>query len=415
MKKFFAIVLVLSVIFSYVIPFYEVSAVDNGEDDNYFIVTAYYSPLPDQEHYLTGNYEDELRLNGRWIAGASGKWVFSGMLAAPSKYRFWTKIYLDGLGIGAVEDRGWAIVPAGQRGYSYDRIDVWVGYGEEGLQRALFWWKRKVYGHVVASENEINLDYNVIPSPSWATKSLLQVKKKLPNIFDISLGNGSKVSLVTKLQELLSDLWHLTVDDNTWIYDKVTIDAVYDFQLKHNIVSKNTDQWAGSYGPKTRAWLKLAYEKYLEEEEKKENFFEKLGILRIDAFSQAEETIKNLEKPVYGEISPRVRELQKTLSKLAYFQYKDTAIFWIKTRNSLIEYQLSNKLISSSSEIWAWIFGPKTRAQFTIDLNNMFFDDLVVSAKLSDEYKKYIIWAQENIVEKEREQEVSIESLSLRI
>ena len=73
--------------------------VSANSDDNYFVVTAYYSPLPDQEYYITGNYEDELRLNGKGIAGASGKGVFSGMLAAPGKYSFGTKIYLDGLGI----------------------------------------------------------------------------------------------------------------------------------------------------------------------------------------------------------------------------------------------------------------------------------------------------------------------------
>lgn len=31
---------------------------------NKYIVTAYYSPLPDQQFYLRGNYEDEVRLNG---------------------------------------------------------------------------------------------------------------------------------------------------------------------------------------------------------------------------------------------------------------------------------------------------------------------------------------------------------------
>jgi hypothetical protein len=37
----------------------------DAEEENYFIVTAYYSPLPDQEHYLKGNYEDEIILNGK--------------------------------------------------------------------------------------------------------------------------------------------------------------------------------------------------------------------------------------------------------------------------------------------------------------------------------------------------------------
>jgi 3D (Asp-Asp-Asp) domain-containing protein len=37
------------------------------------------------------------------------------MLAAPGKYGFGTKIYLEGLGVGEVTDRGGAIVAAGKR------------------------------------------------------------------------------------------------------------------------------------------------------------------------------------------------------------------------------------------------------------------------------------------------------------
>jgi len=35
----------------------------NAKENTYFVVTAYYSPLPDQDYYITGNYEDELILN----------------------------------------------------------------------------------------------------------------------------------------------------------------------------------------------------------------------------------------------------------------------------------------------------------------------------------------------------------------
>jgi hypothetical protein len=35
----------------------------SAEEMQYYIVTAYYSPLPDQEYYLKGNYEDEIKLN----------------------------------------------------------------------------------------------------------------------------------------------------------------------------------------------------------------------------------------------------------------------------------------------------------------------------------------------------------------
>jgi hypothetical protein len=34
-----------------------------ANDAGYFIVTAYYSPLPDQKYYYTGDYESEIKLN----------------------------------------------------------------------------------------------------------------------------------------------------------------------------------------------------------------------------------------------------------------------------------------------------------------------------------------------------------------
>ncbi len=91
------------------------------------IATAYYSPLPGQSYYLRGNYEAEKRLNGNGTHGASGKAVFEGMIAAPKSYAFGTKVYIEGLGVGSVEDRGGAIVPAGFRGYEHDRVDIWMG------------------------------------------------------------------------------------------------------------------------------------------------------------------------------------------------------------------------------------------------------------------------------------------------
>jgi len=62
MKKILALFFALCIIIEYIMPLYGVAAT---QEDNYFVVTAYYSPLPDQEYYLTGNYEDEIILNGR--------------------------------------------------------------------------------------------------------------------------------------------------------------------------------------------------------------------------------------------------------------------------------------------------------------------------------------------------------------
>ena len=69
------------------------------------------------------------------------------MLAAPKTYPFGTRVMIPGLGVGEVHDRGGAILA--RKGY--DRIDVWMGRGEEGLSRALNWGARLVEGEVYFS------------------------------------------------------------------------------------------------------------------------------------------------------------------------------------------------------------------------------------------------------------------------
>jgi hypothetical protein len=46
-----------------VISLFRYDTYANNNDSDYFIVTAYYSPLPNQKYYLKGNFEAEKRLN----------------------------------------------------------------------------------------------------------------------------------------------------------------------------------------------------------------------------------------------------------------------------------------------------------------------------------------------------------------
>ncbi len=114
-----------------------------------FVVTAYYSPKPWQSKYSTGSYPWDIKLNWEWTHGANWVAVFDWMIAAPSKYAFGTKIELEWLWTFEVQDRGGAIVPAGQRWYSYDRIDIWMGEWDEGLQKALNFWKQTIRGNLI--------------------------------------------------------------------------------------------------------------------------------------------------------------------------------------------------------------------------------------------------------------------------
>ena len=86
---------------------------DLAPHEQTFIISAYYSPLPDQRVYFRGSYDADRRLNGNGTNGADGTQVYPGMLAAPKSYAFGTKLEIPGLGVGTIHDRGGAIVDAG--------------------------------------------------------------------------------------------------------------------------------------------------------------------------------------------------------------------------------------------------------------------------------------------------------------
>lgn len=206
--------------------------------ERYFYVTAYYSPLPNQNRYTTGTYWWDVRLNGEWKHTASWKWVFTGLLAAPRNYDFGTKIELEGIWVGSVEDRGWAIVNAWERWHEYDRIDIWMGYGDEWLARALKWWKRKVKGKVVSDDRTITVKFNQSPVAAYS---------------NLYVTPESDWVNVKKLQQLFTDL-KLYDDNIDGKYISIE-DELIDFQLQHKIISSKYDEQAGYFGKRTIAAL----------------------------------------------------------------------------------------------------------------------------------------------------------------
>lgn len=343
MKKLFSIILVVLMLFA-LIPEKLFAASSEG----YFVVTAYYSPLPNQKYYLKGNYKDEIRLNGRWIAWASGKKVFSGMLAAPKSYKFGTKIKLEWLWIGSVEDRGGAIVNAGNRGYSSDRIDVWMWYGDEWLRRALYWGKRKVKWVIVSSSNKTTLNYNNIPSPLWATNWLVTT----PSIFYKSIWKKSSKEDIKSLKNFLSSIWVYKWEIND-IYSNDLISYVYDFQIKSRILQKWDVQGAWYWGKKTRAQFLEQY---------------RIWELEFDQENKSLENTKNVTLNLDKELiftktvktNSEVKELQNILLKLELYNWE---INWdYKTIQKIIlNYQLDKKIITSVDTLGSWYYWPKTR------------------------------------------------------
>ncbi len=247
-----------------------------------FIISAYYSPLPCQDRYATGTYDGDIRLNGRGVAGASGTPVYPGMIAAPREYPFGTKMDIPGVGIVSVQDRGGAIKSASENGPAFDRLDIWMGYGDKGLTRALNWGKRTidvvVYGENDNIQEQIYLsDYNpdekheiscppessdiesdtVIPENTSTAHAGTLTKDKneeslyINPVFNYTLQLESSGPLVKGLQEELKRLNYFMIEP-TGYYGEITEHAVFKFQQSQNIVKAKTDSGAGVLGPTTR-------------------------------------------------------------------------------------------------------------------------------------------------------------------
>jgi len=372
----------------------------------YFRVTAYYSPLPNQNYYIKGNYIAEKRMNWEGIRWASGKPVFSGMLAAPKSYKFWTQIYLKWLWIWEVADRWGAIVPAWERNFKYDRIDVWVGYWDEGLRRAMYWGNRVIEWYIVNNNSKVTLNYKKIPDPTWAipktkqTKNYIKkyTKKIVKSEFEINLEKELKIfnkkitkeTETKKLQEILTklDLYSGEID---WNYKNIE-QIITNYQLEKKLIKNKKNLWAWYFWPKTRASLKKDYKIFLikqEEENKKIKEFEnQLNSLKTESEKQAKNILKNIWNVKTWEVSAWVRELQKTLKKLWYFEYKDTAIFWAKTKKALISYQLDKKIIANIYVPGTGYFGPNTKAQMLNDLaNTILFEKITKDKELTKYYQ----------------------------
>lgn len=293
-----------------------VAAQEIGEKKT-FIATAYYSPLPNQEKYYRGSYEADKRLNGEGTTASDGTPVFVGLIAAPKNYAFGTKIALDGLGVVSVHDRGGAIVSA-DNGVAYDRIDIWMGYGDEGLERTLEWGRREITGTIVSRDTPVSLD-------------LQNIVKNAPQVTQVAL---------QKLQALGYETT-----------GKSFVEVILDFQLKNGIVASVSDAGAGNYGPKTTAKLNELY-----------SIFQKTGVKPVQTMTapitenktldttvqfientksdpNAENAAMNMRTGFFGKYDEKVKNLQNFLIKMNYDTAGETGIMNLETLHALRRYQ----------------------------------------------------------------------------
>ncbi|MBL4694214.1 peptidoglycan-binding protein [Candidatus Gracilibacteria bacterium] len=357
-----------------------------------FKISAYYSPLPCQDRYATGTYAGDIRLNGSGVNGASGHAVYPGMIAAPRTYAFGTKMFVPGVGIVAVYDRGGAIVNAGQRGQAYDRLDVWMGYGDVGLQRALNWGKRNVdvtvYGITDSVVEDVNLPGYVADESSSA--SCGQDKLTLTNVLfdnvvtppvtaksatlDSNLNRGDRGAKVSKLQEELSNFNFYRGEINGE-FDEKTEHAVFKFQQSQGLVGDKTAAGSGVFGPKTRDRMQELFSQRKHSAQlvaaatdvygqamlaKAENIVEE-GLQIADA-DFVDEGVRLLAKELgYGAVAPEVTLLQRFLKDEGYFDgVFITDYYGLKTQEAVLKFQLDQGVVNDRADRGAGRVGPST-------------------------------------------------------
>lgn len=318
-----------------------------ADEETYFITTAYYSPLPWQVKYYNGSYAAEIRMNGKGTHGASGKKVFPWMLAGPSHYPFGTKIYFEWYGVAEVADRWWAIVKKWIRWHEYDRLDIWMWYGDAGRERAVSWGTRTIKGKIVSPNTQVSLTFDGTDPEIWYIGKL-QVNPENSTYEDIQ-----------RLQEILKydGVYQWEIDGK---FESVK-EALIDFQLAHDIIPHEDHEAAWWYGDKTISALRKKYssvaENILKEESDNFSFQE-----HDDPTSPAHTIILQYQDLQVNpnSSSKDIIRLQELLRELWHYdgpfngKYSDI-------EDSIIDMQIQIWVIQTSDDWWAGHFWNKTK------------------------------------------------------
>lgn len=290
-----------------------------------FVITAYYSPVEGQCCYVKGGETADKILNGQGISGADGTGVYPGMIAAPSSYAFGTRIELPGIGIGTVHDRGGAIVEQGEK----HRLDIWVGYGEEGLARALAFGVQRVRGTVYPLGSEMPADNMNIKSFASPLERIVPFQTS-HSLLDLSIEKGDYSYSVVLLQEALRDIG---VFDHaiTGVYGDVTEESVRTFQAMIGL-NESTD----SIGTTLAAYLEASRTLRGGEE-------------RIP-LANAESGVSTLQKA------------QRLLRFLGYYRGRTNGQYDDNLADAIFRFQYDHQLVGAKDMPGAGVIGPLTRA-----------------------------------------------------
>lgn len=293
-----------------------------------FVITAYYSPLPNQCCYVMGTLEADKVLNGNGTHGADGTPVYPGMLAAPKSYAFGTVIDLPGIGTFKVNDRGGAIID----GKTSDRLDVWAGSGEEGLARALAFGVRRVKGKVYpkgSNQPQVRVALESLPSPHASLAPYMTSGLSLMSVAPVY---GEKSLSVKLLQEKLATAGYF-----------------------HRSAS-------GYFGDETRASL-MAFMTAFALEEPSDKLTE-----RTAAFLETAAKRAAAKQPVVTFVdkssSPQdIIKAKRTLRFLGFYRGRTNGTYDDTLFKAILAFQQSSKLVGDATSPGAGRIGPLTKVQ----------------------------------------------------
>lgn len=337
--------------------------------DKYFMVTAYYSPVPWQRFYIQGSYEADVKMNWEGKYWASWASVRPGMIAAPISLPFGTKIDLEWLWIWTVLDRGWAIVDSWENGNTLTRLDLWTWTWEEWLCRALRFWVQtafwKIYDHELHEDLSDTIELTSLPSSceGLGLKSSESLDaNNYSSLFTTPITNASSSDDIILLKSFLQELGFLKGGVNGQ-YDDSLSASIFDFQLAHWVVQIIEDLGAWYAWPKTRAKMK---EVYAWESKTIQPVVDATSIASDSTVSQPStpQEAQPLFNTIINTAAQRedIRFLQKVLRELGFFGYEEDGVYNKRLVDSIYDYQKVNDIVSSPSDVWAWYLGPKTRA-----------------------------------------------------
>jgi len=306
-----------------------------------FILTAYYSPLPGQCCYVKGGYRADKVLNGEGTNGADGTEVYPGMIAAPSSYAFGTVVALPGIGRFAVHDRGGAIVELD----GAHRLDIWVGYGEEGLARALAFGVRRVRGTVYAVggfQPKVNFSLDKFPAVLDRLEPFLV---RGQDLLAVSVKAGDRGLSVETLQRSLQKTGFFD-QAPTGLFGAATQDALTRFNAAYGLT------------------------------EPSDHLSERSAATIAAAVRRADVTppvAKNVDKSAKASV---IRTAQRTMRFLGYYTGRTSGVYDDALASSILKFQQSEQLVGTAEDPGAGRIGPLTRGKLKTQWNQKLVADL---------------------------------------